>query len=150
MTWLELKENLAQTFPKPDLEKLDRAYTFAERCHAGQKRLSGDPYITHGIETAGILLDLHSDSDAIAAGLMHDCIEDTPATHQEIETAFGKDIADLVEGVTKISIRLFRDSEEQKAENLRKIMLAMVRDIRVIVIKLADRLHNMRTLDFLP
>jgi len=148
--WNSLRETFAGHFEAKVMEKLDRAYAFAEQHHAGQKRLSGDPYIVHCLETANILHELHSDPDAITAGLLHDCIEDTPATREEIAASFGDEIADLVDGVTKISTRLFRDSEEQKAENLRKIMLAMVRDIRVIVIKLADRLHNMRTLEFLP
>jgi GTP diphosphokinase / guanosine-3',5'-bis(diphosphate) 3'-diphosphatase len=149
MTWQQLKLKLEKTFMPMEMERLEKAYQFSERAHEGQTRLSGDPYVVHCIETAGILYDLHSDTDAIVAGLLHDCIEDTSATYEDIVREFGKDVADLVEGVTKISTRVFRDSEEQKAENLRKIMLAMIRDIRVLVIKLADRLHNMRTLEHL-
>lgn len=150
MTWESLREQLKQTYPAEALQRLEQAYVLAERFHAGQMRLSGDPYITHAIETAAILFELHSDPDTVIVGLLHDVIEDTTAQREDLEGPFGKEVADLVDGVTKISTRLFRDSEEQKAENLRKIMLAMVRDIRVIVIKLADRLHNMRTLEFLP
>lgn len=150
MLWTELKPKLAEVFPPSDLERLERAYQFSEREHGSQKRLSGEPFVTHSVATAAILLDLHSDADAIMAGLLHDCLEDTPATFEQIASAFGPEVATLVEGVTKISTRLFRDSEEQKAENLRKIMLAMIRDIRVLVVKLSDRLHNMRTLGYLP
>ncbi|MCD4812498.1 bifunctional (p)ppGpp synthetase/guanosine-3',5'-bis(diphosphate) 3'-pyrophosphohydrolase [bacterium] len=150
MVWKDVRSKIKKTFGEQEVAKLEKAYQFTEKCHFGQKRLSGDPYVTHSIETAAILFELHSDSDAIAAGLLHDCIEDTDATYEEIEKVFGKEVADLVDGVTKIGTRVFRDSEEQKAENLRKIMLAMVRDIRVLVIKLADRLHNMRTLEYLP
>ncbi len=150
MIWQELKVKLARTFTPMEMERLEKAYQFSDRAHQGQTRLSGDPYVLHSLETAAILYDLHSDTDAIVAGLLHDCIEDTSATYEDILRDFGKETADLVEGVTKISTRVFRDSEEQKAENLRKIMLAMIRDIRVLVIKLADRLHNMRTLEYLP
>ncbi len=150
MTWETLFNQLKKTFKHDELAKLEKAYAFAERLHAGQTRLSGEPYITHSVETTAILHELHSDSDALVAGLLHDCLEDTDATHDQIQREFGDEIVHLVEGVTKISTRLFRDSEEQKAENLRKILLAMIRDIRVLVIKLADRLHNMRTLEFLP
>jgi GTP pyrophosphokinase len=150
MTWPELRQRLAQSYAPEHLDLLDRAYAFAERYHAGQQRMSGDPYITHAIEIAAILFELHSDPDTVAAGLLHDCLEDTTATAEDITAAFGPKLFELVDGVTKISTRVFRDSEERRAENLRKMMLAMVRDIRVIVIKLADRLHNMRTLEFLP
>ncbi|MBN1594414.1 bifunctional (p)ppGpp synthetase/guanosine-3',5'-bis(diphosphate) 3'-pyrophosphohydrolase, partial [candidate division FCPU426 bacterium] len=150
MNWQELREKMAQVFTPQEMGRLDLAYAFSEKCHAGQVRLSGDPYVWHSVQTAAILHELHSDTDAIIAGLLHDCIEDTPATFEQIQEVFGREIADLVEGVTKISTHLFRDSEEQKAENLRKIMLAMIRDIRVLIIKLADRLHNMRTLGYLP
>ncbi|MEW6516106.1 MAG: bifunctional (p)ppGpp synthetase/guanosine-3',5'-bis(diphosphate) 3'-pyrophosphohydrolase [candidate division FCPU426 bacterium] len=150
MLWTELKPKLVEVFQPADLERLERAYRFSEREHGDQKRLSGEPFVTHSVATAAILLELHSDPAAIMAGLLHDCLEDTPATFEQIEAEFGVEVANLVEGVTKISTRLFRDSEEQKAENLRKIMLAMVRDIRVLVVKLSDRLHNMRTLGFLP
>jgi GTP diphosphokinase / guanosine-3',5'-bis(diphosphate) 3'-diphosphatase len=150
MTWTELRARLDETYPEKELELLDRAYAFADRHHAGQTRLSGDPYVTHVVETAGILFELHSDPNTLAAALLHDSLEDTPATLEEITAEFGPKLAELVDGVTKISTRVFRDSEERKAENLRKMMLAMAQDIRVIVIKLADRLHNMRTLEFLP
>lgn len=150
MIWADLRARLTGSYPERDLELLDRAYAFADRHHAGQTRLSGDPYVTHAVETAGILFELNSDPNTLAAALLHDCLEDTPATREEIAAEFGPKLAELVDGVTKISTRVFRDSEERQAENLRKMMLAMAQDIRVIVIKLADRLHNMRTLEFLP
>jgi len=150
MTWDELRPQLARSFAGPDLDLLDKAYAYAEKHHAGQMRLSGEPYITHTVETARILFQLHSDPHTLAAALLHDCLEDTSATVEDLNAEFGEKLTELVDGVTKISARVFRDSEERRAENLRKMVLAMARDIRVIVIKLADRLHNMRTLEFLP
>lgn len=149
MTWPELKKELVETFRPQEVERMEAAYRYAENYHQGQKRLSGDPYLTHVLATAQNLLELHCDADTLIAGLLHDCIEDTAATRDEIAQKFGTEVAELVDGVTKISTKVFRDSEERDAENLRKIMLAMVKDIRVIVIKLADRLHNMRTLHYL-
>jgi GTP pyrophosphokinase len=150
MTWEELREKFSRIYNPGEIALLDKAFAFADKYHAGQKRFSGDPYVVHVIETAGILFGLHSDPDTLAAALLHDCLEDTAATAEDIRLSFGDKLLELVDGVTKISTRAFRDSEERKAENLRKMMLAMAADIRVIVIKLADRLHNMRTLEFLP
>jgi GTP diphosphokinase / guanosine-3',5'-bis(diphosphate) 3'-diphosphatase len=150
MTWEELRGKIAATYAPADLALLDKAYAFADQHHAGQKRFSGDPYVVHVLETAGILYELHSDPDTLAAALLHDALEDTVATAEDIQREFGDKLLELVDGVTKISTRAFRDSEERVAENLRKMVLAMAADIRVIVIKLADRLHNMRTLEFLP
>ncbi|NTV53322.1 MAG: bifunctional (p)ppGpp synthetase/guanosine-3',5'-bis(diphosphate) 3'-pyrophosphohydrolase [Candidatus Firestonebacteria bacterium] len=150
MTWTQLREKFAAAYEPKDLALLDKAYAFSDKYHAGQKRFSGEPYVIHVIETAGILFELHSDPDTLAAALLHDCLEDTTATAEDIRREFGDKLLELVDGVTKISTRVFRDSEERKAENLRKMVLAMAADIRVIIIKLADRLHNMRTLEFLP
>jgi GTP pyrophosphokinase len=150
MTYAQLREKLVTSYDATQMALLDKAFAFADRYHAGQKRFSGEPYVIHVLETAGILFELHSDPDTVAAALLHDSLEDTTATAEDIKREFGGKLLELVDGVTKISTRAFRDSEERKAENLRKMVLAMAADIRVIVIKLADRLHNMRTLEYLP
>ena len=129
-----------------DLALLERAYVFAAKVHEGQQRLSGEPYLIHPLEVAGILADLRLDTAAVAAGLLHDTIEDTLATPEEIHHLFGEEVASLVEGVTKIAKIEFHSDRERQAENFRKMLLAMSRDIRILLIKLADRLHNMRTL----
>ena len=128
-------------------ETLSKAYTFALNAHKNQKRDSGDPYLTHPIAVADILSDLKLDSATIATGLLHDTIEDTKVTYKAVEKEFGKEVADLVDGVTKISALEDRIIENSKAENIRKLILATSKDIRVLIVKLADRLHNMRTLD---
>lgn len=125
---------------------LDKVCDYAEKMHAGQLRDSGVPYITHPIAVANILLDIGLDHSAIAAALLHDCIEDTPATESEIRTIFGSEIADLVVGVTKLDKITFKSKEEAQAENFRRMFFAMAKDIRIIIIKLGDRLHNMRTI----
>jgi len=127
-----------------------KAYEFSNRAHAGQKRESGDPFIEHCLEVAFILADLHMDSDTIAAGLMHDVLEDTPVTLEQVKTEFGEEIAELVDGVTKLGEFKFQSMEEEQVEYFRKLLLSTAKDIRVIIIKLADRLHNMRTLEHLP
>src|SRR5512142_1381310 len=133
--------------PNDDSELVRRAYEFSLRNHAGQSRASGEPYLVHPLEVANLLADMKLDSVAIAAGLLHDSVEDTSVTIEEIKAQFGDQVAHSVEGVTKISKIDFASKEEQQAENVRKMMLAMVDDIRVVLIKLADRLHNMRTLE---
>ncbi len=133
-----------------DSELLGRAYRFSERAHAGQTRSSGDQYVTHCVEVAKILAELHLDTTTVASGLIHDVIEDTNVTLAEIEAEFGTQIAQIVDGVTKIGNITFRSTQERQAENYRKLLLAVAKDIRVVLIKLADRLHNMRTLDWLP
>lgn len=133
-----------------DLSKILSAYQFAKKAHAGQKRSSGEPYIIHPLAVADILLDLGMDTDTICVGLLHDVVEDTQYTLDDIRKKFGQDVAILVDGVTKLNRIPIFDKEQQQANNVRKILLAMSHDIRVIIIKLADRIHNMRTLHFLP
>jgi guanosine-3',5'-bis(diphosphate) 3'-pyrophosphohydrolase len=122
-----------------------RAFEFAHELHRGQRRASGEPYICHPIEVAGLLRDLGGDSAMIASGFLHDVVEDTDITLEEIEERFGSEVRQLVEGVTKLSKFNFESKTERQAENFRRMFLAMAQDIRVIVVKLADRLHNMRT-----
>lgn len=146
MTDLELLIALVHSYA-PDLnaERLERAYQVAADAHAGQTRASGEPYVTHPLATAKILADLYMDEDTIVAGLLHDVPEDTQVTCEELRAQFGDDVANLVDGVTKLS-QLRYSKEQVEAESLRKMFLAMAEDIRVVLIKLADRLHNMRTL----
>ena len=133
-----------------DVDLLTRAYRFSERAHAGQKRSSGDAYVSHCVEVAKILAELHLDTVTVASGLIHDVIEDTGVSVQELEREFGTEIAGIVDGVTKIGNITFRSTQERQVENYRKLLLSIAKDARVILIKLADRLHNMRTLDYLP
>jgi GTP pyrophosphokinase len=135
--------------PGADLAILERAYRFSERSHRGQQRASGEPYLSHPLEVATLLVDFKMDVTTVTAGLLHDVLEDTGATKAELETEFGKEIAELVDGVTKLGKLAFSSREERQAENFRKMLVAMARDLRVLMIKLADRLHNMRTLDYL-
>src|ERR1035437_9067488 len=136
--------------PGDDLEIIRRAWAFALEQHEGQKRASGEPYVLHPLEVALVLAELKMDSTAIAAGLLHDAVEDTDVTTGEIERRFGDQVAHIVEGVTKLDKIKFANREDHQAENIRKMLLAMVTDVRVVIIKLADRLHNMRTLEHLP
>ena len=136
--------------PSADLELIRKAYVFSAKVHQGQIRLSGEPYLIHPMEVTAILADLKLDVPSVVTGLLHDTVEDTLTTHEEIESIFGAEVANLVDGVTKIGKINFRTKEESQAENFRKMLLAMSDDIRVILIKLADRLHNMRTLQHQP
>jgi GTP pyrophosphokinase len=145
-----LLEKVRAYSPEADLELLRRAYVFSAREHKGQVRHSGEPYLVHPLEVADFLADMKLDVVAVAAGLLHDVVEDTLTTPEKIQELFGSEIAHVVEGVTKIGAIPFSSSEERQAENFRKMLLAMVDDIRVILVKLADRLHNMRTLHHLP
>ncbi len=145
----DIQEEVVSYLPDADLEFLRRAYVFSAMEHRGQVRSSGEPYLTHVLEVAHILAQLRLDLTCVVAGLLHDVIEDTLTTREVLEEYFGKDIAHLVEGLSKISRIAFTSREEAQAENFRKMMLAMVDDIRVILVKLADRLHNMRTLEHL-
>ncbi|HEY3134117.1 MAG TPA: bifunctional (p)ppGpp synthetase/guanosine-3',5'-bis(diphosphate) 3'-pyrophosphohydrolase [Gemmatimonadaceae bacterium] len=142
-----LKEGLPERL---DRELLERAYRFSERAHEGQKRLSGDKYVSHCVEVAKILVDLQLDSTTVASGLVHDVVEDTTVTVDDIEAEFGKEIAEIVDGLTKIGHLPLNSSQDRQVENYRKLLLSIAKDARVILIKLADRLHNMRTLEFLP
>ena len=145
----ELLDKVRAYDPDADEAMINRAYVFTMKAHGGQKRASGDPYYSHPIEVAGILTDLHLDDETIVTAILHDTIEDTVATPEEIERLFGPNVARLVDGVTKLS-KIEAQSESQRAaENLRKFLLAMSDDIRVLLVKLADRLHNMRTLHFI-
>jgi GTP pyrophosphokinase len=146
----ELMRRMRANRPNDDLELIRKAYEFSQKHHAGQSRASGEPYLIHPLEVALVLAEMKMDPVAIAAGLLHDSVEDTSVTVVDIRKEFGEQVAHIVEGVTKISAIDFVTREEQQAENLRKMMLAMVDDIRVVLIKLADRLHNMRTLEHLP
>ncbi|HEV2748042.1 MAG TPA: bifunctional (p)ppGpp synthetase/guanosine-3',5'-bis(diphosphate) 3'-pyrophosphohydrolase [Allosphingosinicella sp.] len=145
----ELLERVRAYDPDADEAMINRAYVFSMKAHGAQKRASGDPYYSHPIEVAGILTDLHLDDETIVTAILHDTIEDPVATPEEVEKLFGKNVARLVDGVTKLS-KIEAQSENQRAaENLRKFLLAMSGDIRVLLVKLADRLHNMRTLHFI-
>src|ERR1700758_3331014 len=145
----DLMKRMQANRPADDLELVKKAYDYSMKHHAGQTRASGEPYLVHPLEVALVLSEMKMDSIAVAAGLLHDSVEDTSVTVTDIRQEFGEQVAHIVEGVTKISKIDFVTKEEQQAENLRKMMLAMVDDIRVILIKLADRLHNMRTLEHL-
>lgn len=145
----ELVERVKRYDPNADEAMINRAYVFSVQKHGSQKRASGDPYFSHPIEVAGILTDFGLDDQTIVTALLHDTIEDTLVTYAEIEAAFGKDVARMVDGVTKLSKIEAMSENERAAENLRKFLLAMSDDIRVLLVKLADRLHNMRTLHFI-
>jgi GTP diphosphokinase / guanosine-3',5'-bis(diphosphate) 3'-diphosphatase len=145
----DLLRTMRENRPSDDLELVRKAYEYSQRVHAGQTRASGEPYLVHPLSVALVLAEMKMDPVSIAAGLLHDSVEDTSVTIVDIRKEFGEQVAHIVEGVTKISQIDFATREEQQAENLRKMMLAMVDDIRVVLIKLADRLHNMRTLEHL-
>lgn len=134
----------------PDVELLRRAYSFAYDAHKYQLRKSGVPYIEHCLETAKILTELRMDVVTVAAGLLHDVVENTGISVNEVTETFGQEIGQLVDGVTKISELKFRSHAEKQAENFRKMIFSMAQDLRVIMIKFADRLHNMRTIEYLP
>jgi len=145
----DIIDKITEYYPDADLDIIDRAYIYSARVHDGQVRLSGEPYLSHPLEVAGILADMKLDVVSVAAGLLHDVVEDTHATIEEINEMFGKEVSHIVSGVTKLSVLPFSSgSQARQAESIRKMILAMADDIRVILIKLADRLHNMRTLKF--
>jgi RelA/SpoT family (p)ppGpp synthetase len=150
MRQYELVERVKKYNPNANEDLLNRAYVYAMKAHGEQKRASGDPYFSHPLEVAGLLTDLKLDDATIAAALLHDTIEDTEATRAEIDQIFGKDIGALVEGLTKLKRLDLVTREAKQAENLRKLLLAIADDVRVLLVKLADRLHNMRTLDHMP
>ena len=144
----DILDKITEYNPGADQELIKRAYVYSARVHEGQVRLSGESYLSHPLEVAGILAELSLDVVSIAAGFLHDVIEDTRATPEEINEVFGPEVLQIVSGVTKLSKLPVRSSKARQAENIRKMLLAMADDIRVILIKLADRLHNMRTLQY--
>mgnify|MGYP000384752492 CR=1 FL=1 len=145
----ELIDSVKKYHPSTDISMIEKAYKVASEAHEGQKRKSGEPYIIHPLCVAIILADLEMDKETIAAGILHDVVEDTVMTLDELSKEFGPEVALLVDGVTKLTqLSWSKDKVEMQAENLRKMFLAMAKDIRVILIKLADRLHNMRTLKY--
>ena len=144
----EILDKVAANNQNADLELIQKAYVFAATAHAGQTRLSGEPYLSHPLAVADTLAEMGFDEPTVAAGLLHDTVEDTKATIEEIDENFGEEVADIVDGVTKISMIPFENKEEAQAENIRKMILAMSHDMRVLMVKLADRQHNMSTLDF--
>ncbi|HTM07779.1 MAG TPA: bifunctional (p)ppGpp synthetase/guanosine-3',5'-bis(diphosphate) 3'-pyrophosphohydrolase [Verrucomicrobiae bacterium] len=146
----DLIEKVQSYYPSGDFDLIRRAYDFSANVHRGQKRLSGEPYLIHPMAVAGVIADLKLDVPSIVGGLLHDTVEDTLATLDEIKNLFGPEVAGLVDGVTKLSQVNFTSQEQKQAENFRKMIVAMAKDIRVILIKLADRTHNMRTLDHMP
>ena len=146
---MDILDKIAENYSPEDAALLKSAYDYAESMHNGQKRASGEPYFTHPCAVAEILVDLGLDTPTVAAAFLHDVVEDTPATEDDILRRFGKEVMTLVDGVTKLDKIQFRTHEEEDAENFRKIFVAMANDVRVIIIKLADRLHNMRSLNFL-
>ena len=146
----QLLDKLEAYLSPAQVERVREAYDFGAERHLGQKRLSGEPYITHPVAVADILADLRLDADTLVAAILHDVIEDTPTAKAEIASIFGQVVAELVDGVSKLDQIQFKNREEAQAESFRKMLLAMVRDIRVIMVKLADRMHNMRTLGVMP
>jgi guanosine-3',5'-bis(diphosphate) 3'-pyrophosphohydrolase len=146
----DILEKMGRFLPGADFSLIEKAYVFSAKVHQGQVRLSGETYLTHPLEVAAILADMKMDIFTVASGLLHDTVEDTYTTLDEIMQTFGPEIASLVDGLTKISKITLATHEEQQAENFRKMLLAMAKDIRIVLIKLADRLHNMRTLEYLP
>src|SRR6187200_559586 len=143
----QLLNKLETYLPPAQVDRVRDAYEFGAEAHEGQKRLSGEPYIAHPVAVAQILADLHMDPDTIIAAILHDVIEDTPISKEELSEKFGAPVAEIVDGVTKLDQIQFKSRAEAQAESFRKMVLAMVRDLRVILVKLADRTHNMRTLD---
>ena len=146
----QLTDKMLKVNKKVNEDFIKKAFYFAKNAHEGQFRVSGEPYYMHPYEAAMILVDLGMDDVTIASALMHDVLEDTSVTHEEMEREFGKEVVDLVEGVTKLGKIPYSSKEEEQIENLRKMFLAMAKDIRVIIIKLADRLHNLRTMKSMP
>ncbi|MGH8255808.1 MAG: RelA/SpoT family protein, partial [Steroidobacteraceae bacterium] len=146
----ELLSKIGTYLPPDQVERVREAAEFGAAAHQGQRRISGEPYITHPVAAAEILADLHLDADTLVGAILHDVIEDTPIAKTEIALRFGNDVAEIVDGVTKLDQIRFKNREEAQAENFRKMLLAMVRDLRVILVKLADRTHNLRTISALP
>ncbi|NTU60511.1 MAG: bifunctional (p)ppGpp synthetase/guanosine-3',5'-bis(diphosphate) 3'-pyrophosphohydrolase, partial [Deltaproteobacteria bacterium] len=146
----EIIEKIQAYNPEASTDLLVKAYIFSAKVHRGQNRLSGEPYLIHPLAVAEILAELRMDEVTVAGGLLHDTVEDTLTTLDEIRTYFGDEVATIVDGVTKLSKVAYASRREEQAENFRRLILTMARDVRVVMVKLADRLHNMRTLDFVP
>ncbi|HET8998018.1 MAG TPA: HD domain-containing protein, partial [bacterium] len=146
----ELLARVKAVTPHADIDLLRRAYLFAREAHADQTRASGEPYVSHSVAVAAILAEMRLDAVTITAALLHDVPEDTPRTIEEIRSKFGPEVAGLVDGITKLGRIEWKSREERQAENLRKMFLAMANDIRIILIKLADRVHNLRTIEYIP
>ena len=144
----ELENKIQVNGPEMELGRIKAAYEMAKLAHAGQKRKEGSPYVTHCVAAADIAVDMGLDEDSVIAALLHDLIEDTPLTHADIAKQFGESVANIVEGVTKLTRVQYTSKEDEQMENLRKMLMAMSKDIRVILIKIADRLHNMRTMEY--
>ncbi|MBQ3107061.1 MAG: bifunctional (p)ppGpp synthetase/guanosine-3',5'-bis(diphosphate) 3'-pyrophosphohydrolase, partial [Firmicutes bacterium] len=142
-------EDVLRINPNYDIDLLERAYRKAEELHEGQLRKSGEEYVIHPIEVTKILAELGMDEKTLVAGLLHDAVEDTPYTYDDVKREFGEEVALLVDGVTKLNKLVFERKEDREAESLRKMFLAMSKDIRVLIIKLADRLHNLRTINYM-
>ena len=149
MRQYELVERVRSYDPSADEDALNKAYVFSMKAHGSQTRASGDPYFSRPVEVAGILTDYRLDTASIVTGLLHDTVEDTVATIEEIDRLFGEEVARLVDGVTKLSQLELQSPDSGHAENFRKLLLAISEDIRVLLVKLADRLHNMRTLHYI-
>ena len=148
MSFEDLSKVILEYHPSPNLELVKKAYNFAREKHEDQKRKSGEPYFVHLEQTALLICKIRLDEDTICAALLHDVIEDQHVTRQELIDEFNEQIADIVEGVTKLAKTNYQSREEAQAESFRKMLIAMAKDIRVILVKLCDRLHNMRTLEF--
>ncbi len=146
--YASMRQAIEKYMPGADMDLIDRAVAYAREKHAPQKRKDGSPYIIHPLAVAEVVAEMGLDTDAVLAALLHDCIEDTDSSHEEIEKQFGTAVAELVEGVTKLTRANFSSTEEAQMENLRKMFMAMSKDIRVVLIKIADRLHNMRTMQY--
>ena len=145
----ELIKSIKKYNSRTDVKTIAKAYNLAKSAHSNQQRKSGEPYIIHPIEVAKILVEIKLDDETICAALLHDSIEDTQTTKEMIEKEFGKSIGEMVEGITKLDKLVYKTIEEEQVENFRKMFLAMGKDIRIILVKLADRLHNMRTLKYM-
>ncbi|MCL2125191.1 MAG: bifunctional (p)ppGpp synthetase/guanosine-3',5'-bis(diphosphate) 3'-pyrophosphohydrolase [Oscillospiraceae bacterium] len=144
----QLEAVILDSYPGADMGRIRAAFEYARDAHSTQKRKDGSAFVTHPLAAAEIVAEIGLDEDSLCAALLHDCIEDTPVTHEDIEKHFGKDVAEIVEGVTKLTRVVYTSKEEEQMENLRKMLIAMAKDIRVILIKIADRLHNMRTMEY--
>ena len=149
ITFDEIRALLAeQQYSDDDITELEKAFEFARKLHSGQYRVSEEPYIIHPMEVVKILIGLRADKHTLMAGFLHDILEDTDTKPEEIKELFGEDVLNLVQGVTKLGKLQFKSTEERQAENFRRMLIAMASDVRIILLKLADRLHNMRTLNY--